>query len=150
METIEMLISDLESELLKAKKAAFSTTDVVVNRSRMLDIVTRIRANYPIVLKEAARITADRENILKQAEAYANNIMNDAENNARRLVSESEVVKRAQQTADDLSKEADENYSRLDYDSRSHAFSLLENVEQSLNDALKIIGESKNNLFKNN
>lgn len=150
METIEMLISDLESELLKAKKAAFSNSDVVVNKSRMLDIVTRIRANYPVVLKEAARITADRENIIKQAETYANSIMNDAENNARRLVSESEVVKQAQQAADSLTNEANESYQRMDYDSRSHAYSLLENVEQSLSDALKIIGESKNNLFGNN
>ena len=53
METIEMLINELESEVLKAKKATFSNTDIVINRSTVLDLLSRIRANYPNALKEA-------------------------------------------------------------------------------------------------
>ena len=55
METIEMLLNEMESTVLKAKKAAFSSTDILVNRQAMLDLLTRFRASYPIVLKERSR-----------------------------------------------------------------------------------------------
>ena len=36
METIDMLINEIESEVLKAKKAAFSNTDIVINKAVLL------------------------------------------------------------------------------------------------------------------
>lgn len=94
METIDMLINEIESEILKAKRATFSTTDIVLNRQVMLDLVTRLRASYPIVLKEAAQIKKDRDDILAKAEAYANKTMDAAEEQARQMMSESEVLKK--------------------------------------------------------
>lgn len=44
-----MLINEIESEVLKAKRATFSATDIVINRQVMLDLITRFRASYPIV-----------------------------------------------------------------------------------------------------
>ena len=35
MEAIDMLLNDLESEILKAKRAAFSNTDVIVCVQRL-------------------------------------------------------------------------------------------------------------------
>ena len=40
-----MLLNEMESEILKAKKVAFSTTDIAVNRQAMLDLLTRLRAS---------------------------------------------------------------------------------------------------------
>lgn len=49
METIDMLINEIESEVLKAKKAAFSNTDIVINKAVLLDLISRFRASYPLV-----------------------------------------------------------------------------------------------------
>ena len=61
METIDMLINEIESEVLKAKKAAFSNTDIVVNKAVLLDLISRFRASYPLVLREATQIKKERE-----------------------------------------------------------------------------------------
>lgn len=66
METIDMLINEIESEVLKAKKAAFSNTDIVVNKAVLLDLISRFRASYPLVLREATQIKKSATRLLKK------------------------------------------------------------------------------------
>jgi len=49
-ETFETLLNELEAEVLKAKKATFSPSDIIVNRSRMQDLIARLRSNFPAVV----------------------------------------------------------------------------------------------------
>ena len=147
METIEMLINDLESEMLKAKSAAFSRTDVVVNRATMLDILSLIRENYPMALKEAAEIIMKRDKILNDAREYANSLMNKAEEDAEHMVSESEIVARAHEAAQKLHSETTDNCKKIDDDTRWFAVNLMSNVEQSMQSALAQIQEHKNKLL---
>lgn len=148
METIDMLINEIESEILKAKRATFSTTDIVLNRQVMLDLITRLRASYPIVLKEAAQIKKDRDDILAKAEAYANKTMDAAEEQARQMMSESEVLKKAAEEADAMRAEAEENYRKMDYQARSLAFNLLDSAEKVMKEGISTIADRKRKLVE--
>ena len=148
METIDMLINEIESEILKAKRATFSTTDIVLNRQVMLDLVTRLRASYPVVLKEAAQIKKDRDDILAKAEAYANKTMDAAEEQARQMMSESEVLKKAAEEADAMRSEAEENYRKMDYQARSLAFNLLDSAEKVMKVGISTIADRKRKLVE--
>ena len=148
METIDMLINEIESEILKAKRATFSTTDIVLNRQVLLDLVTRLRASYPIVLKEAAQIKKDRDDILAKAEAYANKTMDAAEEQARQMMSESEVLKKAAEEADAMRAEAEENYRKMDYQARSLAFNLLDSAEKVMKEGISTIADRKRKLVE--
>jgi hypothetical protein len=55
---------------LKAKKATFSSTDIVVNKNTMLELVSRFRNNYPVALKEATEITRQRDEIIAKAKEH--------------------------------------------------------------------------------
>ena len=90
-----MLLNEMESEILKAKKVAFSPTDIAVNRQAMLDLLTRFRASYPIVLKEEEQIKKERDDILSKAEASANKTMDAAEEHAREVIAEPETTRPA-------------------------------------------------------
>lgn len=148
METIDMLINEIESEVLKAKKATFSPTDIVLNRQVMLDLITRFRASYPIVLKEAEQIKKERDDILAKAEAYANKTMDTAEQNARALMSETEVLKKATAEAQAMRAEAEENYRKMDYEARSLAFNILDSAEKSIKEGLNVINDRKRKLIE--
>ena len=143
-----MLINEIESEILKAKRATFSTTDIVLNRQVMLDLVTRLRASYPVVLKEAAQIKKDRDDILAKAEAYANKTMDAAEEQARQMMSESEVLKKAAEEADAMRAEAEENYRKMDYQARSLAFNLLDSAEKVMKEGISTIADRKRKLVE--
>lgn len=146
METIDMLLNEMESEILKAKKAAFSSTDIVVNRQTMLDLLTRFRASYPIVLKEAEQIKKERDDILTKAEAYANKTMDAAEERARELIADSEITRRATEEAESMREEAKKNYIKMDYEARALAFNILDSVEKQFNESLNTIADRKRRL----
>lgn len=143
-----MLLNEIESEILQAKRAAFSATDVVVNRQVMLDLITRFRASYPIVLKEAEQIKKERDDILTKAEAYANKAMDAAEEKARALMSETEVLRKATIEAQSMRAEAEENYRKMDYEARSLAFNILDSAEKTIKDGLNVINDRKRKLIE--
>ena len=148
METVDMLINEIESEVLKAKRATFSNTDIVINRQVMLDLVTRLRASYPIVLKEAEQIKKERDDILEKAEAYASKSMDAAEEKARAMMSDTEVLKKAAAEADAMRAEAEENYRKMDYQARSLAFNILDSAEKTIKDGLNTIADRKRKLIE--
>ena len=148
METIDMLINEIESEVLKAKKAAFSNTDIVVNKAVLLDLISRFRASYPLVLREATQIKKERDEIIEKAEKYANETMDKAEGQAKRLMTETEVYARAKAEAEAMQREAEENYHKMDYEARSLAFNILDSAEKSMKDSLGIINDRKRKLVE--
>lgn len=148
METIDMLINEIESEVLKAKKAAFSNTDIVVNKAVLLDLISRFRASYPLVLREATQIKKERDDIIEKAEKYANETMDKAEEQAKRLMTETEVYSRAKAEAEAMQREAEENYHKMDYEARSLAFNILDSAEKSMKDSLGIINDRKRKLVE--
>ena len=148
METIDMLINEIESEVLKAKKAAFSNSDIVINKAVLLDLISRFRASYPLVLREATQIKKERDDIMQKAEAYANETMDKAEAQAKQLMTETEVFKRAKAEAEAMQQEAEENYRKMDYDARSLAFNILDSAEKSLKDGLSMINNNKRKLVE--
>ena len=148
METIDMLINEIESEVLKAKKAAFSNTDIVINKAVLLDLISRFRASYPLVLREATQIKKERDDIIAKAEAYANDTMDKAEARAKQLMTETEVYNRAKAEAEQMQREAEENYHKMDYEARSLAFNILDGAEKSMRDGLSIINDRKRALVE--
>ena len=148
METIDMLINEIESEVLKAKKAAFSNTDIVVNKEVLLDLISRFRASYPLVLREATQIKKERDEIIEKAEKYANETMDKSEEQAKRLMTETEVYARAKAEAEAMQREAEENYHKMDYEARSLAFNILDSAEKSMKDSLGIINDRKRKLVE--
>lgn len=148
METIEMLINEIESEVLKAKRVAFSGSDVAVNRAAMLDLISRFRASYPLVLKEASQIKKERDEILEKAQAYANDTMDKAEAHARELISETDIIRRAEEEAAAMRREAEDNYRKMDYEARSLAFNILDSAEKSIKEGVGIINDRKRKLIE--
>ena len=148
METIDMLINEIESEVLKAKKAAFSNTDIVINKAVLLDLISRFRASYPLVLREATQIKKERDDIIAKAEAYANDTMDKAEARAKQMMTETEVYNRAKTEAEQMQREAEENYHKMDYEARSLAFNILDGAEKTIKDSLGIINDRKRKLVE--
>ena len=148
METIDMLINEIESEVLKAKKAAFSNSDIVINKAVLLDLISRFRASYPLVLREATQIKKERDDIIEKAEKYANETMDKAEEQAKRLMTETEVYTRAKAEAEAMQREAEENYHKMDYEARSLAFNILDSAEKAMKDSLGIIIDRKRKLVE--
>lgn len=148
METIEALLNEIESEVLRAKKATFSNTDVLVNRQVMLSLINRFRGAYPSALREAEQIKRDRDEIIDKANQYAESICDNAENQVKAMIAETEILRQAKEDAEELRKEAQENYDKMDYEARALAFNLLDSAEKALKESMNIINGRKRKLVE--
>lgn len=148
METIEALLNEIESEVLRAKKATFSNTDVLVNRQVMLSLINRFRGAYPSALREAEQIKRDRDEIIDKANQYAESICDNAENQVKAMIAETEILRQAKEDAEALRKEAQENYDKMDYEARAFAFNLLDSAEKALKESMNIINGRKRKLVE--
>ncbi len=147
METIEMLINEIESMVLQAKKMPLSNGDVIVNRNNMLSLISRFRESYPSALKEAITIQRDRDLIIDNATKYANETAEAAEVNARIRMSDSEIMKKAKEQANAILSEAEDNYNKTDYQARIVAFNILKSVEDTLSESINAVNRKKADLI---
>ncbi len=146
---LDMLINELESEILKAKRATFSQNAILLDRNMMLNIISEIRTSIPVVVREATAIKRDKDVILKQADDYAKNIVEQASTDAKHLISENEIFQQAQKNASTMISEANETYRKLDYEARLKAFKILDEAEKMLEDSIGKINENKRKLTEN-
>ena len=148
METIESLLNEIESEVLRAKKAPFSSTDVVVNRQALLSLINRFRGAYPSTLREAEQIKRERDDIIAKANAYAESICDNAEAQVQAMKSETEIMRQAREDAEILRREAQEAYDKMDYEARALAFNLLDGAEKTLKESINLINGRKRKLVE--
>ena len=147
MDTLDNLINELESEVHTAKKATFSS-DILLDKAKLLELVSRMRNSLPYIITEARQIKENEEKIIQDAKNYAEQVINDAEAKAKAAISETEIIRRAQEDARAMREEAEENYKRKDYDSRALSYQILDNVEKVLADSINLINDKKRKLIE--
>src|SRR5207244_9631742 len=81
----------------------------MIDEQEFLDIIDQLRVTVPEELKQARRVTQERERIMLQAEAEAEKIMAAAQERATLMLQDSELVHRAQEEADRVVETAEEN-----------------------------------------
>ena len=147
MDTLDLLLNELETEVHKAKKATFSS-DIMMDKNRLLELISRMRNSLPQVINEARGIKENEEKILSDAKGYADGVMADANEKARLAISQTEIIRQATEDARAMREEAEENYRRKDYESRALSYQILENVEKVLADSISVINDKKRKLIE--
>ncbi len=104
--TIDEILEMMDDLLDKAVTVPFSNKKSLVDTEKLREYIDNIRYNLPTEIKRAKEMVADRSEILTDANSQAEEIIKQAEERAKKLVSESEIVIRAQEAANDLTAQA--------------------------------------------
>lgn len=146
MDTLEQLLQQLEQMIVGAKKSMLSSTDAVINRNQALELIDRIRAAYPGVLRDAKYIVDDCENLKQQSMNYCKQIVDDAEKQRDRLLDQSEITRQATEEAAALKKQTEETLARGKYEAKCNLDKMLADSEVTLIDALTLIRNNREDL----
>ena len=106
---------------------------VLIDQEQFLDMLADLRAQLPRELEDARRIVADRNNILETAKKEAEMTTRAAEERARRLVDHDEIVKQAQMQANEIMSTAQLQSRELKKAAIEYADSVLAQVDEQLN-----------------
>ena len=153
MDNIELLLSELEGEMLEGKKTLFSSSSVTVNGDRIMEILSKIRSQYPEELRKAKIIIEERDAIKADAKNYVDQRMKDAKEKEQRMIAETNIMKKASQEADTLRKEADAYKQRTMYQVNRLVDEHLVSIENTVATVLDYIRNAREELegdmFKN-
>ena len=103
---IEEILTTLYEMVQDAWSLPLGADKCVLERDKVLDLLDEISNQLPGELKQAKTIVESRNEVITNAKREAENILKQAEQRARQMISHEEVYLQAQKEADDLMKNA--------------------------------------------
>ena len=97
--SIEEILDDMDELLDKAGSVPFASHKSIIEGERLRELINDIRLNLPQEIKHAKMVAFDRDRIIKEAEAKAEQIVRQAEDRAKIIVSEESIVREAKNRA---------------------------------------------------
>jgi len=140
-----VLIDKLDDLIHNAKP--FPLTDQVrVDKEEIYDLLDQMRATIPEEIKQARWIVKERQEMLAEAKREAERIVKDAREEQERLVSEEDVVKQAENQADDIIEEARAREREIRLGAEDYADDILNTLEVNLEKFLAAVQRGRDRL----
>ena len=105
---VQRLLDMLYGMIDEAKSAAFSSEKCIINRDEALDLLDEIRAQLPVELSRAQELIRAKEDYVKAAKRDVERMMQQAEQDAKNKVSETEVLGIAREKSHEIIKKAED------------------------------------------
>jgi len=139
------ILETLEDLVERSVSVPFSGK-CLIDREEILEIIKEIRLKLPDDIKQAKWVKEERQRILLEAQKEANNIIKDAENKISSLVDEHEITKQAYERANEIIANAQKNARDIRLGTREYADSILDKVEGILKETLEVIKANREEL----
>ena len=134
--TVDSILGMMEGIVDSAKIFPMTHGKVLIDQEQIRDMLGDMRSQVPRELEDARRIVADRSNILETAKKEAEMTTRVAEERARKLVDHDEIVKQAQMKANEIMSTAQLQSRELKKAAMEYADSMLAQVDEQLNKSL--------------
>ena len=99
---IEQGIEDIEDFIEGCKYATFSSTNIIVNKEELEELLAELRSKTPEEIKRYQKIISNKEAILADAQAKADQIIAQAQIQTNELVSEHQIMQQAYAQANEI------------------------------------------------
>lgn len=99
---IEQIIEEIEDYIDTCKFQPLSTTKIIVNKEELEELVAELRKKTPEEIKRYQKIISNKEAILADAQAKADQIIAQAQIQTNELVSEHQIMQQAYAQANEV------------------------------------------------
>ena len=115
----------------------------VVERDKVLDLLDEISNQLPGELKQAKTIVESRNEVITNAKREAENILKQAEQRAKQMISREEITRQAAQQADEMVKAAQQKIKELKQVTNDYVDDAMKRTEDAIAQSLSEIRESR-------
>ena len=143
MMEIFRILDELELMIKGSKKVPLSNGKVMIESHRFLDRVDRLRAILPEELETARLIMSEKERIVKEACAQADEYMEQSKDHVARMVDDNEITRNAMQMGEEIVAKAEEMAREIRRDVNEYADGVLSHMEIVLKKGLEAISQGK-------
>ena len=99
---LEQIIAEIEEYIDTCKASTFSKGKIVVDKEELMELLTELRLKTPEEIKRYQKIIANKDAILSDAQAKAEEIIAQAQIQANELVSEHQIMQQAYAQANEV------------------------------------------------
>lgn len=99
---IEQVIEEIEEFIEECKFQPFSSTNIVVNKEELQELVSELRQKTPEEIRRYQKIISNKEAILADAQQKADQIVAQAEIETTQLVNEHQIMQQAYAQANEI------------------------------------------------
>ena len=136
---IEEILTTLYEMVQDAWSLPLGADKCVLERDKVLDLLDEISNQLPGELKQAKTIVESRNEVITNAKREAENILKQAEQRARQMISHEEVYLQAQKEADDLMKNAQAKIKELRQVTNDYVDDSMKRTEDAIAQALSAL-----------
>ena len=140
---IEETITTLYEMVQDAWSLPLGAEKCVIERDKVLDLLDEISNQLPGELKQAKTIVESRNEVITNAKREAENILKQAEQRAKQMISREEVVKQAEQQAAEMMKAAQQKIKELRQVTNDYVDDAMKRTEDSIAQSLSDLRESR-------
>jgi uncharacterized protein Yka (UPF0111/DUF47 family) len=140
---IEDLLNKLDDLVDKSWSLPLTGGKRAVDSEKVREIIDDIRLNIPLEIRQAKAIVADRTEIIVTAKREADNIIRVAEERARHLVSQEEVVRQANEKATEMVSNAQQRVREMRQAASEFSETMLKRSEEGLIASLSEIRQAR-------
>ena len=140
------LVDRLESMAAQAKKMPMTNMSML-DTEQMLGLIDQLRVAVPRSISEAQELIERREQIVSQTMIDARRIRSTAEGDARLLVDETELVKAAQQRSEEIVQDANSKADRIISLAEQEAQRRRDGADDYSRDCLSTLEEHVSNML---
>lgn len=135
---IQFLVDRLEQLILKAPKVPL-TSQLILERGAVLDLVDQMTAAIPEEVRAAKRINAEGDRVIANAKEEADHIIAAAQEQGALLLQENEIGRRAKEEGERILGRADAQADETMRGADQYAADVLRRLESDLESTLTTI-----------
>lgn len=139
------VMEEFEDLISKSKRLPL-TSNVIINEGKIYDFLDKLKASFPEEFKQARWIVKERDQVLDDSRKEADRITKEAQENANKLVSETEIIKKAHRESEVITKQAETKARGIRLEAEDYIDSKLANLEATLQKLLLSIEKGRDKL----
>ena len=143
---VEDLIDELYDVLEKGWSLPLSSGKSFVDVEEAKQILDEIREAIPAEVRKAKAIVADRAQIISEAQREAETIIRVAEDKAKTLVNQEEVVRQAQARANDIMAQAPVKFRDMRNAANAYVDDIMRRTDDSMAAALAELRKTRQSI----
>jgi len=143
---IEQLIDEIEEYIENCKPKFMSSTEIIVNKDEMDELIRELRMKTPDEIKRYQKIISNKEAILNDARAKAEALIAEATVHTNELINEHEIMQQAYAQANEVvtmaSRQAQEILDNATMEANSVRAAAMQYMDDMLSNLANIISSS--------
>jgi cell division septum initiation protein DivIVA len=141
------LVDRLEEELTSGRRVPFWER-TLIDEQECLEILDQIRVAIPEEIKAARKVAEERDQLLAEARAEADRLLNDAEQQMAGRISEHALVRAAQSRAAEIEEDALRAAEEIRREADAYAFRVLERLRGQIEQITQAVDRGLHDLAR--